>query len=113
MTETARYSAVVVIANRGCIDLVMDAARAAGATGGTVIHARGTGARTAERFFGVTLADERDIYFIVTAAEARAAIMKSIVEAAGLHTPARAIVFSLPVSQAAGFPELAGPAQGK
>ena len=34
---------IVVVANRGYVDMVMNVARRAGATGGTVIHARGTG----------------------------------------------------------------------
>ena len=52
---------LLVISNEGYNDLVMDAARDAGARGGTIIHARGTGMHQAERFFGVSLASEKDI----------------------------------------------------
>lgn len=48
-----------MIANQGYTELVMDAARAAHAPGGTVIHAKGTGAEKAEKFFGVSLAKEK------------------------------------------------------
>ncbi len=37
------YELIVAITNEGCTDMVMNAARAAGARGGTVIHAKGTG----------------------------------------------------------------------
>ena len=44
MTEKEKtHELIVVIANQGYTDQVMDAARAAGATGGTAVHAKGTG----------------------------------------------------------------------
>ena len=46
------YELVIVIANQGYIEMVMDAARGAGAYGGTVIHAKGTGMEQAEKFMG-------------------------------------------------------------
>ena len=107
MNEGTKYEVVIVMANRGYIDQVMNAARTAGASGGTVIHARGSGANGAAQFFGVTLADERDIYFIVTPATDRAAIMQAIVKEAGLHTQAKAAVFSMPIQHLAGFPQYA------
>ena len=44
------YELLVVIANQGYTDVIMDAARKANATGGTVIHAKGTGMEKAESF---------------------------------------------------------------
>ena len=43
------YRLIVGIVNRGFETAAMDAARSAGATGGTLINARGAGAREAER----------------------------------------------------------------
>lgn len=94
---------LVVVSNQGHNDLVMDAARAAGAYGGTVIHARGTGMNQAELFFGVSLASEKDLTFIVTKKSQRNAIMSAIMKDAGMETPAQSIVFSLPVSDAVGL----------
>ena len=104
MNEEIRHEVIVVMANRGCIDVVMDAARSAGATGGTVIHARGSGAAGDNHFYGVTLADERDVFFIVPHSEDRVRIMQAIVNGAGLHTPAKAAVFSIPIQHMVGFP---------
>ena len=53
------HDLIVVIANQGSTDLVMDAAREAGATGGTVIHAKGTGTDLVRKFFGVSIASEQ------------------------------------------------------
>ena len=102
MNYTEKHEVVVVMANRGYIDLVMNAARTAGAGGGTVIHGRSNDEKGGQ-FFNVTLAHERDIFFIVTPAEKRADIMQAIVCEAGMNSPAKAVVFSLPVSNMGGF----------
>ena len=81
----------------------MDAARKTNAAGGTVIHAKGTGMEGAERFLGVTLAAEKEMIFIVTKREQRAAIMKAIMDDAGMNSKAKSIVFSLPVTSTAGM----------
>lgn len=94
---------LIVVANRGYSHSVMEAANKAGATGGTVIHARGTGVRQAEQFLGISLASEKSVVLIVTATGNRNAIMQAIMEQAGLATPAQAVVFSLPVTDTAGL----------
>ena len=94
---------IVVISNQGYNDMVMDAAREAGAYGGTVVHARGTGMERAERFLGISLASEKDMIFIVAKTKQRGAIMSKVMQKAGMETPAKAIVFSLPVSDTAGL----------
>lgn len=97
------YELIVIIANSGHIDDVMDVARTAGADGGTVIHAKGTGAKYSDRFFGVSLADEKEVIFIAETKAKKAAIMKAVAEKMGPATPAGAICFSLPVSEIAGL----------
>ena len=98
-----KYELLVVIANQGYTELVMDAAREVHAAGGTVIHAKGTGAEKAEKFLGVTLVPEKEMVFIVARKEQKNDIMKSIMDKAGLESKARSIVFSLPVTDTAGM----------
>ena len=100
------YELIVVILNEGHSDMVMDAARSAGAGGGTVLHAKGTGAIGTEKFFGVTLANEKDVIYIVASGKEKAAIMNAINKDAGPSTPAGAISFSLPVADVAGLRRL-------
>lgn len=97
------YELVIVIANQGYIEMVMDAARGAGAYGGTVIHAKGTGMEQAEKFMGVSLAAEKEMIFIVAKKEQKNDIMKAVMEQAGLDSKAKSIVFSLPVTDTAGL----------
>ena len=81
----------------------MDAARKAGAGGGTVIRARGTGVHSAEQFLGITLTGEKDMIFIVSRTEGKKAIMEAILQEAGPGSRARAVAFSLPVTDTAGL----------
>lgn len=97
------HELIIVIANQGNIEMVMDAARSAGAYGGTVIHARGTGMERAEQFLGFSLASEKEMIFIVTKKEQKNSIMKAIMENAGSESRAKSIVFSLPVTDTAGL----------
>lgn len=102
MNET-NLELIVAIAEKGQTDLVMDAARAGGARGGTVLHAKGTAGAGTQTFFGVSIAEEKEMIFIVADAEAKRDIMRAIMQQAGAGTDARAVVFSLPVSEACGF----------
>ena len=96
------YDLIVAICEKGYTEAVMDAARAAGAGGGTTIRAKGTGAG-AQKFFGLTLAEEKEIIFIVSTNAKKKDIMKAIIHDAGPDSKAHALVFSLPVSETAGF----------
>lgn len=101
--KNTKYELIVVIANHGYSEEVMEAARAQGAGGGTVIHAKGTGLEKAEKFLGVSIADEKEMIFIVAKAEMKNSIMRSIMENAGLGSKAKSVVFSLPVTDTAGL----------
>ena len=103
MAIRTEHELIFVIANEGYTDLIMDAARSAGATGGTVIKARGTGGDHSEKFFGFSIAAEKEIHLIVSPAQGRNHIMKTIMEKAGLDSKAQSLVFSLPVSNAIGL----------
>ena len=98
-----KYELLIAIANQGYTELVMDAARKVHAAGGTVIHAKGTGGAHAEKFLGVNLVPEKEMVFIVAKADHKKAIMESIMKDAGVKTEAKAIVFSLPVTDTAGM----------
>lgn len=97
------FELLITIANAGYIETIMDAARSAKAPGGTVIHAKGTGAEHAKKFLGISLAEEKEMIFIVVRSEQKNDIMRAIMDEAGINTPAGAITFSLPVTSTAGL----------
>lgn len=101
--KETRHEVLVVISNQGHTETIMDAAREAKAVGGTVIHAKGTGMKKSQQFLGVSLASEKEMIFIVVKRSEKNAIMRAIMDKAGLESKAGAIVFSLPVTETAGM----------
>lgn len=91
-----KHYLVITIINKGCSKQVMDAARGAGATGGTVLTGQGTGSQL-QQFIGINLGDEKEIVMIVSEIAKTAAIIKAIKEQAGAMSAAQGITFSLPV----------------
>ena len=106
MGKELTHQLIVVITNQGYTDKVMDAARAAGATGGTAIHAKGTGTELAKKFFGVSIAEEKELILILAKEETRKPIMQAVIREAGMQTEAQSLVFSLPVSDLAGLRQM-------
>lgn len=101
--KNTTHQLITVIAEQGYTELIMNAARGAGAYGGTVIHAKGTGMEIAEKFMHLSLAAEKEILFIVTRTEQKNPIMQAIMKQAGPDSKAKAITFSLPVTDTAGL----------
>ena len=62
-----------------------------------------TDAGNTNKFFGMAISEEREMIFLVTSADKRAAIMQSIMEKAGAHTEAQTVTFSVPLDDAAGL----------
>ncbi len=101
--KNTEHDLIVVIAEQGYTNLIMDAARGAGAYGGTVVHAKGTGMEAAEKFMGLSLSEEKEIIYIVTKTSEKNAIMKAVMEQAGHNSKAKAVCFSMPVTDTAGL----------
>ena len=68
-----------------------------------MLHGKGTGAEQVKKFYNSTIAEEEEVFLSVAKTEEKTAIMRSILEKAGPDTPAKAIAFSLPTTEVAGF----------
>ena len=97
------YELIITIITKGYFPEVKAAANAAGARGGTLIHALGMGGEEAQKFLGIAIQPEKDLIFIVVPREDKTKIMKAIADAAGINTQGRGIIFSLPVDAAMGL----------
>ncbi len=106
MMPVLPFSLVVAICENGYSETVMEAARAAGAGGGTIVHAKGTAGETASRFVGVSLAAEKEMVLILVRQENRRTVMQAVMDRTGIQTPAHTILFSLPVEDIAGLRSL-------
>ena len=84
-------------------DPIVDAAKAAGATGATIISARGTGMREAKTFFGLTLEDQTDIVLFILEEHIVKPVLKAIEVAGEFDKPGTGIAFVLPVENVIGL----------
>ena len=72
------YEMINVIVNKGYAEDAMDAARKAGAGGGTIINARGTAKPGDATFFGIDIIPEKEMLLIVTEKNKKEDIIKAI-----------------------------------
>ena len=97
------YKCVLTIVNNGFSEVAMDAAKACGARGGTVLHGRGTISKEAEKFFNISIQPEKEIVMILAKEELIDNILKGLYTAIGTSTPAQGIAFALPVDEVVGI----------
>jgi nitrogen regulatory protein P-II 1 len=97
------YKLIAAILPKGSTGEVMEAARQAGAEGGTILLARGTGVHEAEKFFGMSVRSEREMLLVLAEAEKVRDILGAVVEAGRLDEPARGIAFVLSVDEVTGI----------
>ncbi|HCC37533.1 MAG TPA: hypothetical protein DEQ14_07910 [Treponema sp.] len=103
MANELTHDLIVSIVNQGYSDELMNTAREAGATGGTVLNARGQAHEGAVKFFGISVQDEKELIIILTSREKKVGIMRALCETHGLNSKAQGIVFSLPVDDVMGL----------
>jgi len=84
-------------------DTVVDAMKEAGATGATIIPARGTGIHEAKSFFGLSIEDKTDIIVFLVEEHVVENLMKVIRLAGKFDKPGTGIAFVLPVEHIAGL----------
>jgi nitrogen regulatory protein PII len=82
---------------------VVDSAKAAGATGATIIPARGTGIHEAKTFFGLTLEAQTDVILFLLEEKLVEPVLRAIYEAGRFKEPGTGIAFVLDVERAIGL----------
>lgn len=100
---TFTHEMICCIVNSGFSEAVMDAAKDAGARGGTVIPARGAAHKEAEEFFKISIQPSKEIVIIIVPTELKSDILHALYREVGLNTPGQGIAFSLPVDEAVGL----------
>lgn len=101
----AKNVLIATIINRGFSEDVMDAAKKAGASGGTVLHSRQLVNDEVNTFWGINVQDEREIVLIISDAENKVNIMQAINEKCGVSSSAKGIVMALPIDSVIGIRE--------
>lgn len=98
-----RFKLILSSVKPDITDDIVDAAKAAGATGATIIPARGTGIREAKTFFGLTLEAQSDIIMFLVEEHCVEKILSAIQKSGQFHKPGTGIAFVLPVEHVVGL----------
>jgi len=98
-----RFKLILSSVKTDITDRVVDSAKEAGATGATIIPARGTGIKEAKTFFGLSLEAQTDIIMFIVEEHLVAQILDSIQKAGEFHKPGTGIAFVVPIEQVVGL----------
>jgi nitrogen regulatory protein PII len=93
------FTLITLIVNAGFADDVMAAARRAGAAGGTILNARGTGTEEDVKFFGITLVPEKEMLLSVAAKDRVETILQTVTATPRLCEPGGGIAFAMDVER--------------
>ena len=98
-----KYNAIFVVLQRGTAERVMNIAKEAGAQGGTIFFARGTGTHEAKTFLGLTLDIAKEVLFVLVEEKDTERILNAMVEAGHLEKPGTGIAFVMNVDKTVGL----------
>jgi len=97
------YKAVFTVVDRGKAELVMDAAKKAGARGGTIINARGSGIHETSKLFSMEIEPEKEIVLILCKSDMTNNIVDAIRRELEIDKPGNGIIFVQPVDETYGL----------
>ena len=97
------YQLIITIVNRGKAEDVVEAARAAGANGGTIINARGSGVNETSKLFNMEIEPEKEMVMIIAHKEIAKNVVSSIRKKLEIDQPNNGIVFIQDIKKAYGI----------
>ena len=98
-----KYKVIVAALKPDVTDHVVEAAKACGISGATIVLGRGTGMHEAKTFLGLTLEAQTDVVLFLAEEELIRPVMAAIHQAGRLDEHGTGVVFVLPVEQVAGI----------
>ena len=98
-----QFKLIMTFVKPSITDNVVDAMKKAGATGATIIPARGTGMHEAKSFFGLSIENQTDIIVFLVEEHVVEDLMKVIRLAGKFDEPGTGIAFVLPIEHVAGL----------
>ncbi len=113
MDETAQFELIVSIVNKGFCEEIIEAARKAGAAGGTILTGRGTGVHEHARLFSINIEPEKEIVLTLVSEKFTDDVLEAIVKTGELDKPGKGIAFVLNVEKAVGVNQLLGTSMRK
>ena len=98
-----KFKLILAFVKPSITDKVVDAMKEAGATGATIIPARGTGIHEAKSFFGLSIEDQTEIIVFLVEEHVVENLMKVIQKAGKFDKPGTGIALVLPIEHTAGL----------
>ncbi len=97
------HTLITCIVNKGMAEEIMEVARKAGATGGTIIPARGTGKEEDVKLFGFPYVPEKDMLLMLVGADLTGKVLQAIKQVPALDEPGSGISFCIDVERFMSF----------
>ena len=98
-----QFKLIMAFVKPSITDNVVDAMKKAGATGATIIPARGTGIHEAKSFFGLSIEDQTDIIVFLVEDHVVENLLEVIQLAGKFNEPGTGIALVMPVDHIAGL----------
>jgi len=98
-----KFKLIVAFAKPSITDVIVDAMKEQGATGATIIPARGTGIHEAKTFFGLSIEDQTDIILFLVEEHVVEDLLKVMRLAGKFDEPGTGIAIVLSVEHIAGL----------
>jgi len=103
MEKSNQFDLIVTIVNKTHSEKVLEAARQAGAEGGTIIFGRGTGIHENAKLFGIAIEPEKELILTLIKKDLTESVLDSIVAKVNLDQPGKGIAFVLDVEKVVGI----------
>lgn len=103
--EKVVYKAINVVVDKGVAEEVIAAATRAGAKGGTIINARGSGIHETSKLFAMEIEPEKELVVILAKVEMTEAIIEMIRKDVKVDEPGKGILFVQDVTRTYGIRE--------
>ncbi|SEN46565.1 nitrogen regulatory protein P-II family [Amphibacillus marinus] len=101
--SVVKQDLIVTIVNNGDAEDVVDASKNAGATGGTIIHGRGTGVHEKAMLFNIMIEPEKEVVLTLVTRAQTTEVLSAINKAIGLTEPGKGVAFVLEVENTIGM----------
>jgi nitrogen regulatory protein PII len=97
------HEAIFTIVDRGLAEDVVESAVSAGAEGGTIIHARGSGIHEHSTLFTLSLEPEKEIVMILIEKTKSTKVIEAIKETMHIDEPGKGVMFTVDVNMVSGL----------
>ena len=103
--KNSMHKIIHVIVDKGKGADVVDAANKAGARGGTIVNARGSGIHEVQKLFSMEIEPEKEEVFIITKIDTKDSIVESIRTNLKIDDPGTGVLFVIDVNEVYGLHE--------